>query len=82
MPSPPQRDTNIFREVIVPEPAIQSVTPIMGEIILPPQDAVGKVVICDCCRKTRLQSEFDDDCCGICEECLRSDLICVDMDLS
>lgn len=63
----------------MPEPAVESVVPVVE--IMPPQRLLaGKTVICACCRQAKLQREFDEDCCGICEECLCSDAICFEME--
>jgi hypothetical protein len=38
------------------------------------------VMICDCCRRPKAQNDFDEEGCGICEECLRSDALIFDPD--
>ncbi|MGN7293769.1 hypothetical protein [Rhizobium sp. SAFR-030] len=39
--------------------------------IIPPTPSRGtETRICACCGKRKDSNQFDEDCCGICEECL------------
>jgi hypothetical protein len=50
------------------------------EIISPRRTPLQDTVVCDCCRRLKLASEFDQDCCGICADCLDADPVLLDLD--
>ncbi len=50
------------------------------EIISPRRTSLQDTVVCDCCRRLKLASEFDQDCCGICADCLDADPVLFDLD--
>ncbi|MBB4172035.1 hypothetical protein FHX09_005933 [Rhizobium sp. BK538] len=51
------------------------------EILAPARSGRG-TVICDCCRRARSASDFDEDGCGICCGRLESDALLVELDAS
>lgn len=50
------------------------------EIISPRRTSLQDTAVCDCCRRLKLASEFDQDCCGICADCLDADPVLFDLD--
>jgi uncharacterized CHY-type Zn-finger protein len=47
------------------------------EVIPPSRAAAWHFVVCGCCRRSLSASEFDEDSCGICFECIGADpLLC------
>ena len=50
------------------------------EIMSPRRPSLQDTVVCDCCRRLKLASEFDQDCCGICADCLDADPVLFDLD--
>jgi hypothetical protein len=61
------------------EPAGNAGTRLLVEILVP-EKLCRAVMICDCCRRPKAQNDFDEEGCGICEECLRSDALIFDPD--
>ena len=51
------------------------------EIIPPKKTLMDATKVCDCCRQRKFASQFDQDCCGICVECIDADPLCCDADI-
>lgn len=62
-------------------PAVHAVENLSLEILAPARSGRG-TIICDCCRRARSVSDFDEDGCGICCGCLESDALLVELDES
>jgi hypothetical protein len=62
----------------MPGPAVHAVENLLFEILSPARSDRG-TVICDCCRRARSVSDFDEDGCGICCRCLESDALLVEL---
>jgi len=59
----------------MPEPAAHALMEIIA-----PSSRNGRRIVCECCRLAKDAEAFDDDCCGICSECLEADELLVDFD--
>ena len=46
------------------------------EIIPPEKTSMDRIMMCDCCRERKFASQFDQDCCGICIDCIDADPVC------
>ncbi|WP_141652457.1 hypothetical protein [Rhizobium grahamii] len=65
----------------MPGPAAHAVEELSLEILMPRRTCRGAIV-CDCCRRARSAADFDEDCFGICCDCLESDALLVELDAS
>lgn len=65
----------------MPGPAAHAVEEWPLEILVPTRSCRGAIV-CDCCRRARSADNFDEDCFGICCDCLESDALLVELDAS
>ncbi|MDP9762090.1 MULTISPECIES: hypothetical protein [Agrobacterium] len=65
----------------MPGPAAHAVEEVLLEI-LAPKPACCSTIVCDCCRRARSADNFDEDCFGICCDCLDSDVLLVQLDAS
>ena len=63
----------------MPEPSAHAVDRISMEILPPVRRPSSRSAICECCRQPREASDFDQDGCGICVNCLECDDILVDL---
>ncbi|KOF22380.1 hypothetical protein AC244_02260 [Ensifer adhaerens] len=78
LPSPLDHE---IREVAMSGPAADAVEDRLLEILAPMRACRGTIV-CDCCRRARSTDDFDEDCFGICCDCLTSDELFVELDAS
>lgn len=65
----------------MPGPAERTVGDLFLEILAPTRSCRRKI-ICDCCRRPKGASSFDEDGFGICSDCLGSDALLVELDAS
>lgn len=65
----------------MPGPAAHAVENLVLEKLVPTRSCRG-TSICDCYRWARSVDEFDEDCFGICCDCLDSDELLVELDAS
>ncbi|MBY3144080.1 hypothetical protein HFO63_00455 [Rhizobium laguerreae] len=63
----------------MPEPAAHAFETPLPEMLTPTRSRCGQIV-CDCCRKRKNASDFDEDGFGICTDCLGADVLLVELD--